>query len=92
MTLRRKGFGEVRSTVCLWWGEGWRLLGDRLGFLLEFKEISQSKEEIVGIQEEYDPEKKSFGDVRSLVGLWETGWVEASLRQTWFHVRIQGDQ
>ena len=35
-----------------------RLLGDRLGFTSEFKEISENKEGIVDIQEEYDPEKE----------------------------------
>ena len=35
-----------------------RLLGDRLGFTSEFKEISENKEGIVDIQEDYDPEKE----------------------------------
>ena len=51
MILRRKGFGEVRSVNET--GRGWLILVPDLASCQDFKEISESNEGIVDVQEQW---------------------------------------
>ena len=87
MISRRKGFGRVRSAICLKGGYCFEI--DLASCQNSRRLVTENKERIIDIRKEYNAEKERLW--RGKISGMSRGRGTA-LRQTWLYVRIQEDQ